>query len=177
MLFDDIHVDGSPDQRVEWFVGRAWIDDEEPAIAEIADTGNEPVTEGVEHGKRRFGRAGGIGCMLPGFDGAFFMKEAVEYVGRFAFGCLDHAGEEGGEAVGQEDIDRRTRSFAVFCIVFEAGFAAPAGRKELPVRGRDMSVARDYGEGMGLLRIDQHGGRRRVGIADADLPSASSGGS
>ncbi len=116
-------------------VGRVWIDDEEPAIAEIADTGNEPVAEAVEHGKCRFGGAGGIGCVLMDFDGALVVKKTVEHVGRFAFGRLDHAGKEGGEAVGQEAIDRGTRPFSVFCIVVETGFAAPAGRKELPVRG------------------------------------------
>lgn len=57
------------------------------------------------------------------FDGAFVVKQAVEHVGRVALGRLDHAGEEGSETVGQEAIDRGTRTFAVFCIVFEAGFA------------------------------------------------------
>ena len=64
MLLDDIHVDGSRDQRPERVVRRVGIDDEEPAIAEIADTRNEPIAEAMEHSECRFGRAGGIGCML-----------------------------------------------------------------------------------------------------------------
>ncbi len=81
VVLDDIHVDGSSDQRVERFVSRIAINDKEPAIAEIADTGNEPVAKGVEHGERRFGGASGIGCVLIDFDGAFVVKEAVENVG------------------------------------------------------------------------------------------------
>ncbi len=76
VVLDDIHVDGSSDQRVERFVSRIAINDKEPAIAEIADTGNEPVAKGVEHGERRFGGASGIGCVLIDFDGAFVVKEA-----------------------------------------------------------------------------------------------------
>lgn len=97
MLLDDSHVDGSRDQRPERLVRRVGIDDEEPAIAEIteiADTRNEPVAEAMEHSECGFGRAGGVGCMLMDFDGAFVVKEAVEHVGRFALGRLDHPGEE-----------------------------------------------------------------------------------
>ena len=95
----------------------------------------------MEHSECRFGRAGGIGCMLMDFDGAFVVKEAVEHVGRFALGRLDHPGEEGGETIGQEAIDRSTWSFAVFCIVFEAGLTAPACRKVSDISAHETEQA------------------------------------
>lgn len=58
MLFDDIHIDASGNQRVERFVGRVWVDDEEPAIAEIADTRLDFVVFD-ELGYLPFAQAGG----------------------------------------------------------------------------------------------------------------------
>lgn len=100
------HIVRSGNQRVEWLISGIGIDDEELAIAKIADAGDEPRTEGMEHGERRFRRAGRIGSMLMDFDGTFVVKQAVEHVGCFTFGRLDHPGEKGGAAVGHEAIDR-----------------------------------------------------------------------
>ena len=164
MRLDPAHVDRAADQRIERIVGAVGVDHEQPAIAQVADARDEPVAERVEHGEGRLGRARGIGRMLVDLDRAFVVDEPVEHIGRLAFGGRDQPGEEGGEPVGEEAVERGAGTLAVFGIIVEAGLAATAGGEELSVGRGHMTVAPDRREGMGLLRIDQHGRRRRVGL-------------
>ena len=162
MRLDAAHVDRAADERSEWSIRGVRIDHKQPAIAEVANSRDEPVAEQMEHCEHRLGCACGVGRMLVDLDRAFVVDKPIEHIGRFAFGGLDEPGEEGGEPVGEEAVDRGAGPFPIFGVVVEAGFAAAPSGKELPIGGGHMTVPPDRREGVGLLGIDQH--RSRCGI-------------
>ena len=92
------------------------------------------------------------------------VHQPVEHVGRLVAGRRHDPRAVRPVLVGNVGVEAEAGIVAIARVDVPGGIAALAGAKELPVRGRGTAIAPDCGDGQGVVRVDDPGERRPVGL-------------